>query len=342
MTICRQKNPVSRFNKPAYETLVSWINEKNNRGFDLKQFNFSGVTPLADDGSARITFNFDKSTGWEQGDQTLVVQRVNLSLLPGLNGIVIHSPEFTKSTILACIFEQYGLYLDMDLVNVIPGKMPLSKAILNKYLDGFDEAPENNRIYDNADIYRNYTIEISDIHPTLTGTVPLYVRKSLKDLIGFMSPTLNLREYYIEGRTDLPYVETLQPGGMWMLDKVHYPDIRKMKDIQNHLNAFKACEVISDDKVLLSIITQLSKFNWVTTDEVTGFNLRGAKVIYNGLTDPVVNRAPIEYTHLLVIELSELCNNLQGELKIAYQYASPHHPTNTNRAGFAPLGYFKL
>ncbi len=336
---------VQKFSKPAYLTLVDWINEKNNRGFSLDQFVFNGVTPINDNGDCRIAFKFSDKTGWPQDEQLLVVQRVDISNVPGLAEIVIHSPEFTKVEILKSIFDQYGLYLDADLVRIVPARMPLKRALLNKYLDGFDESSDPKKtVIDNTDRARDFQLEILSEHPTLTGFIPLFVRKSLSSHLGNVDSLMDLREYYVDGREDLPFVENIQPRGLWLVKRELYTNERVYKGVCNALHAYADGDVLLTDTfgasnldILLDIMREVTKRDWVVDGKASPFNLHSATVTYNGLTDPVVNTAPIEYNHMLVIELSNLCDNLQGTVRIAYKYASPHHPISRNRAGILPI-----
>lgn len=345
MTTC--KNLVSKFSKPAYETLVDWINVKNNRSLSLEQFKFGKVTAIGDQGDCEIEFNFVASTGWPTTKQTLTVQRVNLTNIPGLNVLTIHASDYSQENILNEIHNQYGLYLDKDLVSFDLNGAKLNEVFPNTLLNGFSSTDDIVETLEPKYGTLGYLITINDNHPTLIGHIPVYVRQSIESFQGNIDSVLKLREFYLDGKLDIPFVETIQPQGIWVLSNGTYgsPLERKRAASILHSNIREGDVILSEmeDDILigelLNVLGQITECTWKSTVEDNSFNLYGATVLYNGISDPVVNTAPIEYNHTLVIKLSDSCTNLQGVVRIAYKYASTHHPMNKNRAGIIVQGY---
>lgn len=309
----------NRFSQPAKSTLISWINEKNNRGFYPSQFTFRDPIPIDYDGTVDIPFIYN-DTGEES---KLRVQRVNIGLVPGLQDIVIHSTAFTVQSILDSIFEQYGLFLDPDMVAVKLNKIGLDDALSDGILDGFDIGGRG--VYSEGS-HRlellDCTITMKDNHLVYEGEIFLKIRKSLLTNTDTISRMMDLREFYSQSDEMKPYVETYQPCGLWTVDE---SDKYVRREIESRLYSLGKDGIV-DYRLLSRLLSDITNNEWVSDNIEAPFNIMNSRVLYNGLSSEHPGIAPISHSYLLILELSDLCENLQGRIHIAYRYSRPTHP----------------
>lgn len=309
-------NRGTRFSQPAIETLISWINVKNNRRFSPSQFEFGTPVPVSNDGTVDIPFTYT-----DTGDSdTLRVQRVNLSRVPGLHPIVLHSVNLSTDSILKALLDQYGLYLDEDMVEV-RFDTNINEMFPTELLEGFSQNDT-----DSDDVGADYrgsecTIRILDHHLVYEGELKVLVRKSMLSNGNTIDRIINLRKFY-ESHDEVPFIETYQPGGLWTVDGFDHETRRRIEYCLHYIQDSGPV----DYDLLADILHRITKDDWVSNEETQSFNIQGAKVIYNGLSSEYPGIGPLTHSHLLILELSKLCDNLQGHIHIAYRYSPPHHP----------------
>ncbi len=320
----------NRFSQPAKVTLISWINEKNNRGFSPSQFTFRDPIKIDYDGTVDIPFIYN-DTGEES---KLRVQRINIGLVPGLQDIVIHSTAFTVQSILDSIYEQYGIYLDPNMVDVKLNKITLDTALDDGILDGFDIGGRG-KYSDGSPRLEllDCTITMLDNHLIYEGQMFLKIRKSLLTNTDTISRLLNLREFYSQSDELKPYIETYQPSGLWAVEESN-KYVRR--EIESRLYSIGKSNIVDYD-LLANIMTTITGREWYSSHEETEFNVYGSQVLYNGLSSEHPGVGPITHSYLLILELSdEHCSNFQGRIHLAYRYSTPSHP------GSYPGGYNRL
>lgn len=307
MDINYKQNGV-RFSLPAHDTLVSWMNQKNNRSFGIDEFTFSDPVVIAPDGWVRVEGIYVPL------DQpvSLELQRVDLSLIPELSVLTIYVRSNEPENVLAAIHEQYGLYLNLNEVTL-----------------SFDELDDTSG-----------TIVISDSHLVWTGTLSFKIKPSIR--LGDLSidTKMNLREFYMTSDDEKPWIETLQPGGLWLVTRDKWHDHAEKRLVDSKLYNLDRNERPIDHDLLSDILTNLTGHPWVVNDSVTGYNVMGIEILYNGTSGNYPNVAPVGYSYLLILKLGDLCSNLKGNIHIGYQYANTLHPVYSTKspAGVPPIG----
>lgn len=329
-----RSNLGNRFSQPAKETLVSWINEKNNRGFYPHQFTFSDPIKLDDDGTVEIPFTYNP-TG---ESSSLEVQRVNIGKVPGLKNLVIYPDAITTESILLSLYREYGLYLDKDMVSVSTGPVSLDKILVGDKLDGFgnDEVVESQVHFDQLEC----SITMLDNHLVYEGVLNIVLAKSVLHNTDSIARRMSLRDYYAQDGEGKPYVETFQPKGLWLVDKtnrylnrdlidesLYTPPLDRelRRELESRLFHVDKREVV-DYHILAEVLTKVTGSKWVAENSVVPFNVMNSRVLYNGLASDQPGIAPVSHSYLLILELSGLCENLQGRVHIAYRYSTPSHP----------------
>lgn len=333
MDINYKQNGV-RFALPAHDTLVSWINQKNQRSFEPSDFIFDAPVAMAPDGWVRVTGRYmplDQPVAFQ-------LQRVDLSLIPELQSLTIHVTSPTKERILDAIHSQYGLYLDLDLVDLDLERIQLSNY-LGDVLNGFD-GPDLDVVPPPGLNDMEGTIVISDLHPVWTGTLNFKIRSSM--VMGDISidTKLDLRDYYRSINDSRPWVETLQPGGVWLVTRDIWHDHTDKRLVDANLYNLDRNERLVDYDLVASILTELTGHPWVVDTVPSEYNVMGIEILYNGTSGKYPNVAPVGYSYLIILKLNDLCNNLKGNIHIGYQYANNLHPVYSTKtpAGIPPLG----
>lgn len=312
-------NVGTRFSEPAKNTLVSWINERNNRGFYPSQFTFDAPIPVSLDGTVDIPFLYN-----DTGERSAIrVQRVDIGKVPGLSSMVIHSGAYSVQSILDAIFEQYGLYLDIDMVSVDLNKSDLNTLLGNGILDGFNILGKGSTddIVPAIEVLDCY-ITIKSNHLIYTGELVVRIRRSLLTNGNSIDRLLLLRDHYEQDPDAIPYVETYQPRGLWSVEPSDQYDRRSAEAM---LYALRDGDPLDYPSIAL-VLKAITNTPWVADRKPSVFNIMGATVLYNGLASGHPGVAPLTHSYLLILELNELCLNLQGRIHIAYRYAKPNHP----------------
>lgn len=336
---------LDRFNKKSKELLVDFINAKNNRGLTSDQLVFGKPKLMSGDGLSEVDVSFDESTGWPHDQKRpLGYYRINLEVLIGNQPLTVHVLEDGDDALLKAIHEQYGLLLEKELVTIQLVTRNLPDSTPQDQLSGFEgedaeEEPTEPEVPPYLD-NRNYRLTFKDDHLIFFGGLTVQTRRSIQGLGGTIDSLLDLREYYSDGKFDLPKVDLVFPRGELYVDETAYPDYEDRKATNAYLYELKADSFILDQDVLHLILQRLTGDAWVSKDEKgLDFNLFGSKVLYNGFVKVDYGLERGSYNYVLAVELGAKCANLTGVVKIGYQFSSSKVPGNIyqNQASVLPL-----
>lgn len=324
-----------RFSHTAVDSLVNQINFVNNRGFTKDQFVFETPIPMDNYGKCMIGFKFAESTGWSQAKQFLIVHRQNVSEIPRLNPLVIHSTGYDVDSILTAIFDQYGWAIDKHLITM--DRPEVAKVYPVKTLGKLDEIVDGDKPII-MDGHAEINIRFLDSHPLYYGSMQVLIRPSLSTMKGDIDSVLAVREFYSTGRIDLPFVETIQPRGEWKLSD-SIADHQTRKVIESELAKIPMGGKLEINQTLVDVLNEVTGVEWSFDDDVSPYNLKGAKVLHNGIGGHEYIPTDPGYNYMLAIELSELCGNLQGIIRLSYRYSSRYMPGNLplNSASLIPI-----
>lgn len=317
-----------RFALNAKDSLVSWINLVNHRSFSSDDFVFDDPTNIQPNGWVTVTGTFLPTNE----SITLTLQRVDLSEINSLRTLSFHTPSFSKESIANSIFEQYGIYLDLDLFELDLEKQELS-SVLGDRLNGFGDTG----LAMEAPIFKGTgeatgKIYISPRHLTLEGTIDFKIRTSMLSLGLDIDSVLKLRDYYSISDESKPFVETLQPKGVWTVDKNAFSPHHVKKEIDARLyESTLYPDIPVDYDFIKQVLTAITGHAWSNVMDTVPFNVMGSTIKYNGVSGKHPNIAPVEYSYLMIIELGTMCSNLQGDIHIAYQYVNELHPLYGNK-----------
>lgn len=341
--------PLNRFNKPSKVLLVEMINKFNGVRLDPDQLVFSTPTLLQEDGLTEVSVKFKESTGWSRDSRPIRYHRVELSRVPELRGLAIHLELFTDpQEVVKALFDQCGLLLEPDLIEIqeIYGGLDADQTDINNritrtQLSGFNAVTEEPWTPD-PDLDRNFKITFKPEHLVYFGELIVLVRPSIKLLGVTISRQLDLRQYYRDGNLNRPPVDLYQPKGVLLVSGLSSHLLEDMKT-EAYLYEQKAGAIVEPTNQLAEVLTFLTGDPWQYTPEaVLDFNIYNSTIIYNGLVSSEYSADDPRYGYVMVIELSDLCRNLSGLLRIGYRYSSPEVPTNHqyNPASVKPIFQF--
>lgn len=275
------------------------INYTNNRGLTSKQVDFGVPVAISGDGHTRIPVLFKETTGWSPLNEELTYIRSRLTDIPGCERLSIHSDYTDEQGIFDDLFEQYGLKIEPEYVDLAEVSH-----------DEFGSV--------------NYLLTFVS-HPIFIGEIELQVRPSLELLGTSIGQLMDLREFYKTGSTARPPVDLYCPNGEMLLDSRVVPD-------RTVLNAYELAlfSTLSDSPILagtplVDILTSLTGDQWVCEAEAPSpFNLHNAIILYNGLRTEQYHVEAATFGYTMAIELSDFCENLSGVITIGYQYSTPY------------------
>ncbi|MGL5397345.1 MAG: hypothetical protein ACRDBQ_19010 [Shewanella sp.] len=85
----------------------------------------------------------------------------------------------------------------------------------------------------------------------------------------------------------------------------------------NYFLKLLAVDVDIDDNALSVVMNIVFHERWCAQDEPAPFNLRGAVVVFDGLTKDLIGANP-EFENVVSLRLSDKCTNLQGILNLHF------------------------
>src|SRR5690606_27772132 len=79
---------------------------------------------------------------------------------------------------------------------------------------------------------------------------------------------------------------------------------------------------------LLDEMSRITKDKWVCVDRKERFNLYGAQVLYHGRNRGQWYTGRAEHSHVLILRLSNFCENLYGVMALGYHDPNPKSVDN--------------
>ena len=339
----RRDPRLHRFSKKSKELLVDYINFHNNRRLAPEQLKF-GIPVLKNEtGLSGVDVGFADSTGWGSETEEMLYQRVELRTVLRGQPLVIYTPGYTVTDIVGAIFDQYGILIEPEFIDLQLVTRDFDDAAANNALTGFDaedvpavEPPEVIPPYLEN---RNYKIVFKNTHLTFFGDVDVYTRRAIQSLGLTIDSRMNLQDFYTDGNMGLPLVDVLIPKGEVYITRAKFPDLANRRGYESMLHALAKGWSIDKAWQLPLLLKELTGDAWNAGEEPGPFNLFGSKVAYNDFVSKDYTLENAGYNFVIAIELGERCNNLTGLLKIGYQYSDSQTPGNNpyNQSSTLPL-----
>ncbi len=296
MSSCRL--PIlSRFSLPSKELLIKYINHTNNRDLSSNQIDFGTPVLLSEDGKTEVPISFQSETGWEQASNKLTYWRQELSKIPGCQRLTTSSDYDDHLGLLDDLFEQYGLLIEYDHVSFS------------------DPSHGEDGVVD-------YTLTFVD-HLIFFGSFTLQVRPTIEFLGTSITQLMDLREFYSDGNRNRVPVDLYCQNGELLLHEAVVTNHTTRSALELTLYSVLSDTPIVDPIPLVEILNLLTGDDWVCVDDEAPFNLKGSVVLYNGLRSEEHQVESPSYGYVMVIELGDLCQNLEGLITIGYRYSQP-------------------
>src|SRR5690606_11131527 len=132
-----ERHLLSRNGKPARELLVDMLNYANGRSLDHREFIFGKPKTVGSQGYTSVEMSFRNTSGMAPNQkQTIHYYRIDLQEVIGLDPLVIHCEFLSVKSILDAIFEQYGLFIEPEHIQIVFEEMDLEEIILKTRLEG--------------------------------------------------------------------------------------------------------------------------------------------------------------------------------------------------------------
>jgi hypothetical protein len=337
------KDPrLSRFSKKSKDLLIDYINFKNNRGFRPDQILF-GVPELIDPntGLTHVELQFKEELGWSRDKAILAYKRVDVNQLMQNQPIVLHVSDDTPEAVYAALMEQYGWLLEPELADLVISSAGLESAAGNTQLSGFEaeDAPgDEEEVPPPYLVNKNYVLTFKPENLVYFGEAKIFTRRSAELLGTTIDSFLDLREFYADGKYDLPFIDLFGDAGTFYVtdEKMDHDTRRAWESTLYELSAEQTIEVGIDFPKLMKLLTG---DEWVISAEKAPFNLSGVKVVYNGFVSKDYTVPDPAFNYVVALELGPLCDNLQGIFKIGYRFSDSKTPGNLpyDRASVHPL-----
>jgi hypothetical protein len=301
---------IYRYNQPEVSTLVDILNWTNKSKYTPTQLEFSDPIPH---GYVHTHIHV-KSAAEPTFDNAVLLQysRYDLATTFSENPLVIDVDGVADDVLFAGIFEQQRVLFEQYGIEIL--RSPLSSAISDNVLDGIsfvavtdpDALPELD-IVDHDGNY-NFVVRAKPTSKIWVGETSLLVRPTAQLLERSIGVNLAVRQYLTETRDKKTPIELIYDvetdAQAYALDLV---------------KQFKEGDVITNISPFLNIARSLTRDNWVASEKAANFNLQGSKVLYNGYNVGDYATENDEVSHVIVIELGELCRNLKGFWYIQYK-----------------------
>lgn len=309
-----------RYNQPAADLMLQVLNITNKTSFVKEQLTFGLPTVVHDsvpnispvqtndydlqrppEGTlTRITVTPTPESGFTKCQELLyrrVVIQDHFIAVP----FVVYAKDRTREVILAALKEQYGLYLDDDMVDVSFRQVDLQSVIYRQHL-GSVVVDEFSDYFPPASY--NAIVTILPNHPYWIGELNVYIREAVEFLDRDIKNTLEIYKYLGHGdHNKIPAEMMLKMDGF--VDKDEYIKNLKVGDPVGPM--------------ILDVVKSLTPDPWVFVNEPANFNLYGTKVIYNGHNTGDVYINDPRVTRVMIIAFGEEhCSNIRGEWVFGY------------------------
>lgn len=335
---------LGRYGKKSKDLLVDYINDHNNRDLRPDQLVFGAPSTMNEYGLTEVMVGFSLLTGWSDEKQIMAYYRIEPSMFLNGRPMVIYVGGYTDTDIYNAIYQQYGLLIEPEFAQLELITRSFPDAAVTVAADGFDaeDASTSPVPEESVPAYlenRNYILRFKQTHLIFFGEIAIYTRRAVESLGTSIDSLLDLRKYYADGTMDLPPVDLLIPKGELYVSNEAYPEHAQRRCIESILYGMKVNNLLEAAWQLPTLLQTLTNDKWVATETPADFNLYGAKVIYNGFVSKDQTLENTGYNFVVAVELSELCTNLTGIIKIGYRYSSSNVPGNNpyNQASVLPL-----
>jgi len=274
------------------DILVDYINHYNNRNLTSDTLLFGDPSEVDEFGMIKVGLSFSTITGWQTNENAyLTYKRQDIQSAVPDSVFVVHSNDYTLNGVITAIFNQYGFYLDEGHYQIVETDASGTVLVV------IDETAEE----------RYFKIEINDTHLLLEGEILVHVVPSIELLDTSISRLIDIRSYYATVNEG-PY-----PTELYTKPFVFNAELDEGSVLFNVDTTDLKLDVIA------TVLSRVSRDDWVVSDTPSAFNLKNASLIYNGLVSDDYPGTDVEYPYVLVIELSsEYCSNLIGSLIINY------------------------
>lgn len=321
---------LGRFSLPGKDLLVGFLNRKNNLQIKVDQLEVRGdPIPRSDDGETLLKVKF--LPPFEHPAHSAVAELLyyRISIAEQLMGmsISVYVSAHDKTSLLDAIFEQAGLYLEPDLVDIDELDQDIETSAPNQQLNGFapDQSadPEEEPLNPPALQNKTYLVTISPKHLMFYGSFELKTREALRTAPKDIDSLLDLRRWYATNPGDRYPIDLIIPGGELCLGDI--PDVKAVRQWESELYKIKTGAIFGNTADSLPavevILSALTGVTWINENRFADYNLMHAKVIYNGRVSAANSFPDPSYSYVLAIELAGMCTNVSGILKIGYRYS---------------------
>jgi len=324
--------PISRFDKKSKALLVDYINRINNRLLKPEQLVFDTPVLINETGLSQVQVSAAANTGWDTSKRTLTYNRVDLKLTMHGQPLVVHVKQATPASVIAALFEQYGLFIEPELVDLTLITTDISDAPLNMDLPGFD--PANGPVINVEPIEppyldnQNYRMTFKPAHLIFFGEIEILTRRSLELLGTTIDSLMDLRQFYSDGNFNRPPIDLYVPAGEFKLDDVQMI-LTERRMYESQLYGIPEGQYLFESNVVAPLLRKLTGDPWVSVEvNDRAFNLYGSQVLYNGFVSKDYTVEDPAFNFVMVVALGRKCLNLSGIVKIAYRYSDSKTPGN--------------
>jgi len=310
---------VYRYDKPSRNVFLDILNYSNNTAFELAQLDI-GLPVAVDHTLTSVLVKPSDNVSWTQ-EVPLRYHRLDLRQTFGRIPLVIDAPDNEPSTILLALREQYGLYFDADQISLVQAERKLDSAVVSEQLTAFGSADVTEVVIPGEPDPRStgeddFTITALPTNLIWVGAVDVLVRRTFPLLNRNIRTGLAVRQYFHDTRQHKVPVELI---------------VEKTADATAHsakIKLLKKDSFLQGTSKFNEVAKALTGDDWVIQTQAADFNLMGAKVIHNGFNVGEFYTGFARFSHVLVLELGELCNNLSGFWAIQYNDAESYKYTD--------------
>lgn len=310
-----------RYNKPANAMMLDIMNATNKTAIEPWQVTFGKPYPVQDvepQIQVKHLNDYDNhrptqgtltgieviptpESGWRKTLQLtyrrVVIQDHFISV-----PFVIYCKEPDPEVILKALLEQYGLYLDKELVDVTFIQVDLNEVLFRTHMGSILETDSC------ADymppIAWNVKIVMKAEHPVFVGEIYVYIREAAEFLNRDVKTTLEVHRYLGPGDHNKMPAEMILPNNRFV-------------DHDYVMKNLKPGDLV--DKWIVDTAKAITGDDWVFTQNQNNFNLYGTKVVYNGLNTGEVYINDPKVSNILIVQFSdEHCTNIRGQWVIGY------------------------
>jgi hypothetical protein len=310
-----------RYNKPANQLLLDIMNMTNQTAIEPWQVKFGlpypvsepapqiNVQHLNDYNNHRPTGNTltgievhpTPESGWRKSAQLVYRRRVIQDLFVSVP-FVIYCVDNSDEVILKALSEQYGLYLDKELVTLEFVEVSLNEVLFRTHMGSILETDACSDFV--QPIAYNLIIKMKPEHPIYVGEIHVYIREAVQFLNRDIKTTLEVLKYLGPEEHHKMPAEMILPNNRFV-------------DHDYVMKNLKPGDLV--EKWIVDTAKAITGDDWVFTQNQNPFNLYGTKVVYNGLNTGEVYINDPKVSNILIVQFSdEHCTNIRGQWVIGY------------------------